>query len=78
MDLNLYDLLKKNKFKGFPLSTVRKFAIQVLYALKFLNHHKIIHCDLKPENILLKHPNKTGVKVEFFHCNCTKHLLLAD
>jgi len=42
---------------------VRKFAIQVLYALKFLNHHHIIHCDLKPENILLKHPNKTGVKV---------------
>lgn len=70
MDLNLYDLLKKNKFKGFPLSTVRKFAIQILYALKFLNHHKIIHCDLKPENILLKHPNKTGVKLIDFGSSC--------
>ncbi len=70
MDVNLYDLLKKNKFKGFPLNTVRKFAIQILYALKFLNHHKIVHCDLKPENILLKHPNKTGVKLIDFGSSC--------
>ncbi len=63
LSINLYDFLKKNRFKGFNINIIRKFAIQILYALKFLNHHKIIHCDLKPENILLKTPNKTGIKV---------------
>ncbi len=70
MSLNLYDFLKKNKFKGFSLSVIRKFAIQILYALKFLNQHKIIHCDLKPENILLKQLNKTGVKLIDFGSSC--------
>lgn len=70
MSLNLYDFLKKNKFKGFSLNVIRKFAIQILYALKFLSHHKIIHCDLKPENILLKQMNKTGVKLIDFGSSC--------
>jgi len=70
MSLNLYDFLKKNKFRGFSLNVIRKFAIQALYALKFLSQHKIIHCDLKPENILLKHPNKTGIKLIDFGSSC--------
>ncbi len=70
MSLNLYDFLKKNKFRGFSLNVIRKFAIQALYALKFLSQHRIIHCDLKPENILLKHPNKTGIKLIDFGSSC--------
>jgi len=70
LNVNLYDFLKKNKFKGFSMNVIRKFAIQILYALKFLSHHKIIHCDLKPENILLKHANKTGIKLIDFGSSC--------
>lgn len=55
------------------MNIIRKFGIQVLYALKFLNHHKIIHCDLKPENILLKSSNKTGVKLIDFGSSCFEH-----
>lgn len=42
---------------------IRRFAIQLLYALKYLKMFQIIHCDLKPENILLKEPNKSGIKI---------------
>lgn len=70
MSLNLYDFLKKNKFQGFHLSVIRKISIQILYALKFLKDHNIIHCDLKPENILLKQPNRTGIKLIDFGSSC--------
>lgn len=52
---NLYDFLKMNAFNGFPLDLVRRFSIQVLQCLMFLERNEIVHCDLKPENILLKH-----------------------
>lgn len=42
---------------------IRRFAIQLLYALKYLKMFQIIHCDLKPENILLKESNKSGIKI---------------
>ncbi len=45
------------------MGLIRRFAIQILHALKFLRGHNIIHCDMKPENILLKQPNKSGIKV---------------
>lgn len=54
LSLNLYDLLKNNKFTGLTIELIRRFAIQILNALNFLRKYKIIHCDLKPENILLK------------------------
>lgn len=73
MSNNLYDFLKANKFRGFSIDALRKIAIQVLYSLKFLRDHKIIHCDLKPENILLKSSNKTGVKLIDFGSSCFEH-----
>lgn len=42
---------------------IRRFAIQLLYALKYLKMFQIIHCDLKPENIMLKENNKSGIKM---------------
>ena len=42
---------------------IRRFAIQLLYALKYLEMFQIIHCDLKPENIMLKESNKSGIKI---------------
>ena len=54
------------------LSLIRRFAIQILQALKYLKDESIIHCDLKPENILLKSPDKSGIKVIDFGSSCFK------
>lgn len=70
MSINLYDFLKLNDFEGLSLGLVRRFAIQLLYALKYLKEHEVIHCDLKPENILLKDPTKSGIKIIDFGSSC--------
>jgi dual specificity tyrosine-phosphorylation-regulated kinase 2/3/4 len=70
MSINLYDFLKLNDFDGLSLSLIRRFAIQLLYALKYLKENDIIHCDLKPENILLKDPTKSGIKIIDFGSSC--------
>lgn len=67
---NLYDLLKQQGFKGLSLGLIKRFAIQILVALKFTRKLKIIHCDLKPENVLLKQSNKSGIKVIDFGSSC--------
>jgi dual specificity tyrosine-phosphorylation-regulated kinase 2/3/4 len=61
--INLYELIKSNHHNGFPLDIIRRFAIQILQALRFLRKREVIHWDLKPENILLKKSNKTGIKI---------------
>lgn len=43
LSMNLYELIKKNKFRGFPLLLVRKFAISLLHCLDLLHKCKIIH-----------------------------------
>ena len=53
LDMNLYEFIKSNAFKGFSLKIVRRFTKQMLSSLLLLKQHKVIHCDLKPENILL-------------------------
>jgi len=70
MSINLYEFLKLNEFEGLSLSLVRRFAIQLLYSLKFLKENDVIHCDLKPENILLKDPSKSGIKIIDFGSSC--------
>lgn len=63
LSMNLYELIKKNKFQGFSLGLVRKFAHSMLKCLLLLYDHHIIHCDMKPENVLLKTPGRSGIKV---------------
>ena len=63
LSMNLYELIKKNKFQGFSLPLVRKFAHSILQCLDSLHRNHIIHCDLKPENILLKQQGRSGIKV---------------
>lgn len=63
LSMNLYELIKKNKFQGFSLPLVRKFAHSILQCLDSLHKNRIIHCDLKPENILLKQQGRSGIKV---------------
>jgi dual specificity tyrosine-phosphorylation-regulated kinase 2/3/4 len=70
LEQNLYEFLKINGFNGFPLDLVRRFTIQVLQCLMFLERNLIVHCDLKPENILLKHENKSGIKIIDFGSGC--------
>lgn len=70
MSINLYEFLKLNDFEGLSMGLIRRFAIQILYALKFTKDHNIIHCDLKPENILLKDMNKSGIKIIDFGSSC--------
>jgi dual specificity tyrosine-phosphorylation-regulated kinase 2/3/4 len=59
----LYDLLKKNQFKGISPTLIKRFSIQILQALAFIKRFRIIHCDLKPENILLVHISRSSLKV---------------
>lgn len=70
LSINLYEFIKKNNFQGVSQSLIRRFAIQILQALKFQKDHDIVHCDLKPENILLKQENKSGIKVIDYGSSC--------
>ncbi|XP_013857523.1 dual specificity tyrosine-phosphorylation-regulated kinase 3 [Austrofundulus limnaeus] len=73
LSMNLYELIKRNKFQGFSLLLVRKFAHSILQCLDALYRHRIIHCDLKPENILLKQHGRSGIKVIDFGSSCFEH-----
>ncbi|VDP15363.1 unnamed protein product [Onchocerca flexuosa] len=70
LSINLYELIKKNKFQGFSLQLVRKFAHSMLQCLDLLNRNRLIHCDLKPENVLLKQQGRSGIKVIDFGSSC--------
>lgn len=73
LSMNLYELIKKNKFAGFSLQLVRKFTHSILQCLDALSKNKIIHCDLKPENILLKQQGRSGIKVIDYGSSCYEH-----
>lgn len=66
LSINLYELIKKNKYQGFSLQLVRKFSHSLLVCLDALHRSKIIHCDMKPENVLLKQHGRSGIKVNRF------------
>ncbi|KAL1492837.1 hypothetical protein ABEB36_011019 [Hypothenemus hampei] len=70
LSINLYELIKKNKFKGFSLQLVRKFCHSLLLCLDALNRNRIIHCDMKPENVLLKQQGRSGLKQWFPNLLC--------
>ena len=78
LSINLYELIKKNKFQGFSLQLVRKFAHSLLQCLDTLWRNKIIHCDMKPENVLLKQQGRSGIKVgqQLFNFYWKQFLLL--
>lgn len=70
LSVNLYEFIKMNSFQGFSLNLIKRFAIQILISLYYLNEHNIVHCDLKPENILLRKINKSGIKIIDFGSGC--------
>ena len=63
LSLNLYEVIKQNKYRGISIDLIRIFLTQILDALCATSEAKIIHCDVKPENILLKRTNSTEVKL---------------
>ncbi|KAK9497298.1 hypothetical protein O3M35_004642 [Rhynocoris fuscipes] len=73
LSINLYELIKKNKFQGFSLQLVRRFSHSLLQCLDALYKNKIIHCDMKPENVLIKQPGRSGIKVIDFGSSCYTH-----
>jgi dual-specificity kinase len=50
---SLYDIIKRNKYVGFPPRQVKSFARQLLESIAFMHRCGYTHTDLKPENILL-------------------------
>ncbi|GBG80240.1 hypothetical protein CBR_g30605 [Chara braunii] len=74
LDCNLYEVIKKNEYKGLSLSTLRIMISQVLDALVVLRDANVIHCDLKPENILLKSLQPFEIKLIDFGSACLENL----
>ncbi|KAL4855458.1 Dual specificity protein kinase YAK1 [Chlorella vulgaris] len=70
LSLNLYELIRHNKFRGLSLSLVRVFISQILDSMAVLRDSRIIHCDIKPENVLLKNVESGEVKVIDFGSAC--------
>lgn len=54
LDVNLFELLKRNGFRGLSLRLLQRLLGQMLDALAVMRDAAVIHCDLKPENILIK------------------------
>ena len=70
LSINMYELVKDHNFEGFPMETVRGYAIQILQSLKYMRNMSIIHWDLKPENILVKDKTNKQLKVIDFGSSC--------
>lgn len=70
---NLYDLLRKNDFRGFTIHSLKKITIKLLNCLCLLRKQGVIHCDLKPENILIGLNNPSELKVIDFGSSCFIH-----
>ncbi|XWS37188.1 hypothetical protein CRYUN_Cryun19dG0021500 [Craigia yunnanensis] len=58
---SLYDFLRKNNYRSFPIDLVREIGRQLLECLAFVHDLHLIHTDLKPENILLVSPEYVKV-----------------
>lgn len=50
---SLYDFLRKNNYRPFPIDLVREIGRQLLDCVAFMHDLHLIHTDLKPENVLL-------------------------
>ncbi|CAH9109881.1 unnamed protein product [Cuscuta epithymum] len=58
---SLYDFLRKNNYRSFPIDLAREIGRQLLECVAFMHDLRLIHTDLKPENILLVSPDYVKV-----------------
>lgn len=49
---SLFDFLRKNNYRSFPVDLVREIGRQLLECVAFMHELQLVHTDLKPENIL--------------------------
>jgi dual specificity tyrosine-phosphorylation-regulated kinase 2/3/4 len=68
--LDVYTVLKNQRFVGFPMTTVQMVARETADALAFIHSRGIMHCDIKPENILFTTKAKDHIKVIDYGCSC--------
>lgn len=68
--LDLYTVLKNQRFRGFLIPVIQMVARDTAVALKYMHSQKIIHCDIKPENILFTNQDNKSIKVIDFGCSC--------
>ncbi len=73
LSINLYELLKKNRFKGLNEMAGRMLTIQLLFMLAVLHRHGVVHTDLKPENVMLLSPASLEVKLGDFGSSCFRN-----
>ncbi|KAF7632783.1 Protein kinase domain-containing protein [Meloidogyne graminicola] len=52
LGLSVFDFMKMNDYRPYPLEQARYIAYQLIHAVKFLHENHLTHTDLKPENIL--------------------------
>lgn len=52
LGLSVFDFMKNNQYRPYPMDQARYIAHQLCYAVKFMHDNKLTHTDLKPENIL--------------------------
>ncbi|OAY65334.1 Serine/threonine-protein kinase AFC2 [Ananas comosus] len=70
---SLYDFLRKNGYRPFPIDLVRELGRQLLESVAFMHDLHLIHTDLKPENILLV--SSEYIKVpDYKDVSCSKKL----
>jgi len=51
---SLYEFIKQNNYRGYPIVFIQAFAKQMFEGIGFLHEKmKLTHTDLKPENLLL-------------------------
>lgn len=68
--LDVYTVLKSQRFVGYPTPTIHMVVKETAQALSYIHSHGIVHCDIKPENILFMSPKKNHIKVIDFGCSC--------
>merc|ERR1712170_298193 len=73
LSINLYELIRQNKFRGLPTTLIRHIMIQIVDAMLTLAEANVVHCDLKPENILLQSSDSADIKIIDFGSACLEH-----
>ena len=73
---SLYDFLKRNNHRPFPMFCVQDFTVQLLETLEFLHGIRMIHTDLKIENILLMNDREINYRDQIVVPESTKIKLI--
>lgn len=63
LSVSVFDFLKSNEYRSFPMSHIQTIARQLFQAVEFLHGLSLVHTDLKPENILLLDNTSRTVRI---------------